>query len=138
MASDDLRRQLMDVLSREGFRPEPYSDGDIHFKYQGGNYYIFTNDDDREFFQIVYPGFWSIGSDEELDRFLRAAARACRETKVAKVYPHADLKNASITAEIFISDISQVQPVLNRMLSCMSTSLDMFRTEMRRLSEPSG
>ena len=73
MGWEDLRQTYMSVLSDEAFRPEIDSDGDIHFKYEGGHYFVTRNCDDG-FFYVLYPAFWPIDDVEELGRAVMAAS----------------------------------------------------------------
>ena len=130
MGWEDLRQTYMSVLSDEGFRPDIDSDGDIHFKYEGGHYFVTRNCDDG-FFYVLYPAFWPIDDVEELGRAVMAASNATRSTKAAKVYIDSDLKDVSATAEALIASPSDVRKFVVRALSCIRSAVESFRKEMR-------
>ncbi len=130
MSWENLRQTYMSILSDEGFRPEIDSDGDIHFKYEGGHYYITDNCDDSYFF-IVFPGFWTIDDVAELGRAIMAANNATAWTKAAKVYIPPHMKSASATVEVLIADPSDVRKILNRALRSIVTAVERFEKEMR-------
>ena len=130
MGWEDLRQTYMSVLSDEAFRPEIDSDGDIHFKYEGGHYFITRNCDDG-FFYILYPAFWPIDDVEELGRAVMAASNATRSTKAAKVYIDSDLKDVSATAEALIASPSDARKFVIRALGCIRSAVESFRKEMR-------
>jgi hypothetical protein len=63
--------RYLTYLLDEGFRPHITNNGNVAFKCEGRNYYIDIDEDDEEFFFLVYPNFWPIESDEELSRVHR-------------------------------------------------------------------
>ncbi|GLW64028.1 hypothetical protein Arub01_22720 [Actinomadura rubrobrunea] len=130
MDKNELRDYWMNLLQKEGFRPEVDDDGDIVFKFEGGWYYIFPGEDDM-YFHLIYPNFWPIESEEERARALLAANEATRETKVAKVFLAGNGENVWATAELFCGDPSAVEPVLNRCLRAIGAAVHMFREKMR-------
>jgi hypothetical protein len=130
MSWENLRQTYMSILSDEGFRPELDSDGDIHFKYESGHYFITANCDDG-FFYILFPSFWSIDDVEELGRAMMAASNVTRRTKAAKVYITKDLKNVSATAEALIANPSDVRKFFNRALISIRSAVESFAKEMR-------
>jgi hypothetical protein len=126
----ELRDFWLNLLREEGFRPEVDDDGDIRFKYEGGIYYITVSDDER-YFQVIFPAFWSIESAKERSRALRAAVRATRETKVAKVFLNSREDDVWATAELFADPPSAVQPVFARCLRAIDVAIEVFREEMK-------
>jgi hypothetical protein len=130
MSWEELRETYMTILADEGFRPEVDGDGDIHFKYEGGHYFVTRNCDDG-FFYILYPGFWAIDDAEELERAVMAASKATRVTKAGKVFIDDDLKDVSATAEMLIVNPADVQKLLTRSLRCIRSAVESFKREMR-------
>lgn len=123
------RKMISDFLKVEGYVPDLTDDKMVHFKYEGGNYFIATDDPDPQFFSIVYPKFWAIESSEEYEAALRAGRKATERTKVAKVFPIENDTWASI--EIFIPDIEDVKPVFQRLLRALKSAVETFKAEMR-------
>lgn len=120
---------LMAFMQQEGFLPELDKDGDIKFKFQGGNYYLIVLPDDELYVQLLYPAFWAIESEEERLRALEAAGQATAGTKVAKVYlEHGDTFAA---CEMFVSDVSHLCGVLMRCLAATQAAANSFREKMR-------
>lgn len=126
----ERRRMLFNFLKEEGYVPDVDGDGDIHFKYEGGHYYLCTSNPDMEYFRIIYPQFWSIDSQEEFERVLRAASHATQKTKVAKIFPVRDDTWASL--EIFVDKPESIKPVFTRMMQALKCAIDTFANEMRR------
>jgi hypothetical protein len=125
----DLRHKYLSILSDMGFRSEIDSDGDIHFTYEGGNYYITNNCDDTYFF-MLYPGFWQFDNKNEQLAGLLAANITNRRMKVAKILLNSDMDRASVTLECYIHNISDVQSFLMRGLRCMQEARKVFRDEI--------
>lgn len=130
MAWEDLRQSYLAILNSEGFRPEVDSDGDVHFKYEGGNYFVTSNCDDG-YFQLLFPNFWRIESGEELAKVVLAASTATRGTKDAKVWVNASLDNVSASAESLINSPADVRHFLGRSLRVIRRAVDTFVEEMR-------
>ena len=88
---------------------------------------MFDNDDDN-FFCLIYPGFWPIESDDERKRIEKAALSATAKTKVAKVFPVEDSVWASI--ETFATTPDAVTPLFQRMISALRAAVKTFVEEM--------
>jgi hypothetical protein len=131
MEWDELRKIYLSILSDEGFRPEIDSDGDVHFKYEGGNYYI-LEDHDEQFVYILYPNFWAIDSSEEQLKALKAAATATRTTKAAKVLLTPKGDNVSAAFESLVSAPSEIPSILVRALRCVQSAVNKFKEEMNK------
>ena len=124
-------RLYIDYLAHEGYRPTTDADGDFEFHYEGGYYYIDIETSDANYFQLVYPSFWRIESDEEFARAILAANEATRKTKVAKVYLRSDQKNTSASIEIFFERPEQFKPVFHRSMRALKAAVDNFVSAMR-------
>ena len=130
----DLRHRYMSMLSDMGFRPEVDSDGDIHFRYEGGNYYITSNCDDTYFF-LLFPGFWTLDSKAEQLAGLLAANNASRRVKAAKTYVTPNMDRVSVSLECLIGGPSDVRSFLMRGLRCIQQSVTVFKAELRSMVE---
>ncbi len=117
-------------LAGEGYRPEVDRDGDVAFKYEGGNYYLSVDEDDT-YFRLVYPNFWSIESPDELQRAYEAASRATEKIKVAKVYVRQDARNTSAAIEMFLDPLTDFRSVFPRSLQALRAGVGSFVEAMR-------
>lgn len=131
MEWDELKEIYLSILSDEGFRPVVDSDGDIHFKYEGGNYYIFA-ERDEQFIYIQYPRFWGIDGSEERIRALRAANSATATTKAAKVCVTPEGDDVSAAFESLVSAPSELRHILVRGLRCIRSAVNKFVEEMNK------
>jgi hypothetical protein len=130
MEWDELRKIYLSILSDEGFRPEIDSDGDIHFKHEGGNYYI-LEDSDEQCIYILYPNFRAIDSEEQVQA-LRAAATATRTTKAAKVLLTPKGDSVSAAFESLVSAPPEMRHILVRGLRCIQSAVNKFKEEMNK------
>lgn len=73
-----------EYLSSEGFRHEMDNDGDIHFKYQGLNFYCRNHEGDESYFQIIMPNIYDVQGDRV--KVLEATNKVTRDTKVLKAF----------------------------------------------------
>ena len=80
MKTQDL---IFQYLQQQGFLPEKEDFG-ICFKYQMGNFIIVCDDDDEQFIQIVYPGFFDITPENKYE-VLEAMDKVNAGIKVAKI-----------------------------------------------------
>jgi len=126
MTKTELQEMYMDYLKSEGYTPSLDSDGDVRFKYEGGTFIIFVNEEDQEFFDMLHMGFWEIESEKEKNLALLAAKEATRKTKVAKVYLWEKNTNVSVSAEMFLQTPSDFKPHFRRLLSMMMNAKKTF------------
>ena len=77
MATVDL---VKNWLSTEGYRYDVDSDGDVHFKYEGINYYFTVDNNDQSFFRIIMPAIYKVEGNRA--RVLEAANTITRDIKV--------------------------------------------------------
>jgi hypothetical protein len=122
-----------EFLKAEGYVPTVDTDGDILFKFEGRTYVLLLDDEDTEFFRIVFPNFWEIESDDERRKIEKAALVATSDTKAAKVYPVRDDTWASI--EIFAATDEAFQRVFSRSMSALQSVIRNFSEEMKRQSD---
>jgi hypothetical protein len=129
MTKEERAEMYRSFLAEEGYAPRLDDDGDVWFKYEGGNYFIAVDEKDEEFFRIVYPAFWSIENDNERAKVARAALIATAHTKVAKVFPVRDDAWASI--EMFCSPPKMFKAVFRRSLTALQAAVQEFRKGMQ-------
>ena len=58
----------MDFLQEEGYRPSQDEDGDIVFKHEAVTYLLFVEEEDTNYFRLVYPAFWEISTPDEEEK----------------------------------------------------------------------
>ena len=119
----------MKYLEDEGYRPSIQADL-IIFKKEGGTYVVVTDDNDPEYVQILYPGFWPIDSDEERQAAVRAANQATGRTKVGKVFLTDEGDNVNASLEAFLKDPEDFAVIFDRTLLVISTAVQFFREGM--------
>ncbi len=130
MVTKDERAQLyVEFLEEQGFRPQIDEAGDVAFRFEGGYYVITIDPDDDEFFQLLFPSFFTLRGDEDRRRAAPAAVVAAARTKVVKVYAAGDRVHAA--AEAFCSPPESVRPVLLRMLGAIQAAVHQFHEAMR-------
>ncbi len=117
-----------DFLHNEGYVPNIDKDGDIVFKYEGGTYLIVLDDDDQEFFRLIFPSFWTLESPAERARAEHAALKVTAQTKVAKVYLTHD--NTWAAVELFYTSIEHVIPIFYRSMRALRSIVKSFADEM--------
>lgn len=134
-----IRSNYQSMLSDEGFRSEVDGDGDLHFRYEGGHYYI-TQDCDAGYFTMIYPNFWKIENNDEKLAALIAANTATRKVKGVKVCVY-DVDSPTTVGvmgaavQCFITDQSEVRQFLERGLEYIQYAVDVFTKEMRSVSQ---
>lgn len=129
----ELQGIYKDYLAEEGFKPDLDDDGDVKFKREGKTYFIQINEQDPEFFRIVFPNFWKIEDEGERLKAFRAAEWANRKTKCCKVFMMQNNMWASI--EAFLPKPDDFKPIFMRCLSAMETGVSNFAQNMKEKSE---
>jgi hypothetical protein len=122
----------VNFLAGEGYRPTVDSDGDVVFKHEGGSYFIAVNTQDPAYFRLVFPGFWSIDSDQELEHAILEANNATMNTKVAKVFVISERRNTWAAIELFFADSEQFAGVFERSMAALRHAVDQFVRGMRQ------
>jgi hypothetical protein len=128
---EELRSAYMSILAEEGFRPELDPEGDIHFRYEAGHYFI-TGNTDSTCCCFLFPGFWKIESDADRTRAMVAANDANRAIKAAKVWLSADGQDTNASLECLVASPSDLRPILSRCLNCLRAAVDRFVEDMRK------
>ena len=127
------KQQLTDMyrsfLAEEGYVPQLTDDGNVTFKYEGGSYLIQIDENDEQFFRVIYPAFWPIESEAEREKVAQAALSATAETKVVKVYPVDNSTWAAI--EMFCSPPEVFKSVFQRSLLALKAGVTRFRGQMQ-------
>ena len=116
-------------LAEEGYSPKADSDGDITFKYEGLTFCLFAAENDKEFFRLALPNFWSIDNEEERRKVLAAANTATASIKVGKVFMVNN--NVWASVELLIDPIEGFGKVFRRSLSIISACVQRFREGMK-------
>lgn len=111
-------------LEREGFDADIDEAGDVRFACEGRSYWLMVDDDDPDYFRLLFPDFWSVDSEAEHRRALLAAAEVTAEIKVAKVYVLGDDTQAA--AEMFLADPDDLGRVFPRALRALQGAVRRF------------
>ena len=130
MTKEELAAVYRNFLVEEGFSPSIDEDGDVVFKYEGKHFYIPVDEDDEEFFRLLFAPFWSIESEDERRMVCAAACEATEKVKVAKIFPHGE--NVLGSVEMFLPEVEDFKPVFQRALGCLSTAVGVFVEAMKR------
>ena len=133
MTKEERAEMFMEHLAEEGYRPKLDDDGDVVFKHEGGGYCIIIDETDEQYFRIIFPGFWSIESEQERAMVEKAALHATKQVKVAKIFPVRDDTWAAV--ELFCDPPSNALSVLGRSLGSLQTATNAFRAKMEEQAQ---
>lgn len=131
MTKSERAEMYRDYLNSEGFPASIDDDGDIVFKSEGRTYLILIYEKDDTYFQLVYPSFWSIESDQECEQAAAAALYATSQTKAAKVYLTKEKDNTWASVECFFSAPEHFKGVFTRMLLALQAGVKSFTGKMQ-------
>jgi hypothetical protein len=129
MLRHEIAQRYRDYLTSQGFAADYDADGDVRFTYEGGTYLIIVDEDDDEFFRVVYPNFWAIESEPEREKVYEASNIATERTKVVKVFVVKN--NVWASVEMFQSSREHFHEVFRRSLSAIRTAVHHFVDKMR-------
>jgi hypothetical protein len=121
-------------LAEEGYRPRINDVGDVSFKCEGGIYVIYIDEEDEEYFELAYPNFWPIESDEQLAQVKEASLAVSADTKVIKIFPVEDA-NTWATVEIFCSPPQAFTDIFYRCLDDLRIGVKKFIAKMEEPPE---
>ena len=77
---------LAQLLAQQGFTLETDDSGFPSIQFQGGTYYLPQDEDEPAFYQVLYPNFWELESEEETVRALLACDAVNREGRLVKLH----------------------------------------------------
>lgn len=115
MSRQELQNMYMSYLRGEGYTPSIDSDGDVAFESDDLDFYIIVNDSDPEYFNLLFPGFYSIDTQEERQRAADAISVVNRTKKVAKIYMNTSETTVSAAAEVFVREPADFKVTFTRM-----------------------
>jgi hypothetical protein len=116
-------------LTDEGFAPQIQEGGIVMFKKEGGIYLIMVDDNDGQFFRIMFPGLLHIESEDVRRKAITACNSANTATKVAKFFVMDDNVHGSI--ELFLGEPEDFKPVFNRSIAALVFGVSSFAQAMR-------
>ncbi|MGE0143358.1 MAG: hypothetical protein AB7I19_05535 [Planctomycetota bacterium] len=122
--------QIRDFLAKQGFRPQVRDDY-VLFKYEGGTFLLPFDEEDPNFFRIVYPNFFPFASAGERQRVLETAAVVTGMVKGVKVFPGVNDTIASI--ELLLPDEATFQQFFPRALLSLQEAVRRFVMAMRNV-----
>jgi hypothetical protein len=121
--------RLAAFLRAEGYPCRVDNDGDLHVRYEGGDFGIVFDPRDESFVAVIYPNFWQAESPAERARAGRLALRLGERMKVAKLYLRRD-GWVWASAEIFFADPAQLPTLVPRMLKAVKAAAGLFLNEI--------
>ncbi|GAB4251439.1 MULTISPECIES: hypothetical protein [Deferrisoma] len=124
----DRSEVCFSYLEAQGYRPERAPNGMVTFKADGFLFALTFDTSDEEFYQMVFPNFWPLGTPEEKGRAVEAAARATADTKVAKVFLVDD--NVWATTEAFCGSAQEFTRAIPRGLRALRAAAQTFADRM--------
>ncbi|MDR2523446.1 MAG: hypothetical protein LBC93_07100 [Synergistaceae bacterium] len=130
-AESPLADMYAEYLKSEGYFPTVDKDGDVFFKYEGSAYFILVDEDDPQFFVVIYPTFWKIDSESEKTLARKVALEVTNSTKGAKVFLDRQEMNVSINAETLLKQPEDFKDVFPRILNMISSARKKFIKGMR-------
>ena len=119
----------MEFLEHEGMHPSLDASGAVIFESRGRAYYLICDDDDPQYFRLLYPNFWSLEGAADRQRALLAAAEVTAGVKVAKVYVLGEDTQAA--AEMFLADPQDLQQVFTRALRALQGAVRRYSDLMQ-------
>jgi hypothetical protein len=132
MTKDQMQRMYVSYLKQEGYVPSVDEDGDVQFKIEGGTYYIIINEDDQQYFRILFPNMWSIDDNDEFMKVVLVAMNVTGSSKLARVYVTANGKNTNIEASTLLKEPKEFKVHFARMLRAIAYAKNEFVMGMRK------
>ena len=121
----------VEYLKSEGYLPTVDKDGDVVFKYEGSTYFISVDEDDPQFFEVIYPTFWELDSEREKALAQKVALKVTNSTKGIKVFLSRRETNVSISSETFLKNPEDFKDFFPRILNIIPFARKKFIEGMR-------
>ncbi len=128
MTKDERINMYTAYLKGEGYSPESIKEG-VVFKAEGKTYVIMVDENDEQFFRLVFPNFWSIDNDKERVKVVAASSQATAATKVAKIFPVEN--NTWGTIELFVASPDAFKGVFTRSMGALQAAVQNFVQAMK-------
>lgn len=131
-------RIVFKYLDARDYEPEYDSDGDIIFKRGGKTYLLVFDEDDDEFFRLLYVNFYSYKNESDMIRSYVVANLVNHKTKVAKlVVPKKYVEESKgifdspvVAIESFNDDPHEFARSIQRSISAIQTAAKEFSKQM--------
>jgi hypothetical protein len=120
--------RYLSFLEQEGFRAGFDDDGDVWFQFDGGNYYLLSEEDDPPYFRLLYPNFWPIADDGMRRLAHEAVSQVNQEVKGVKLVVTGDQVSAEL--ELFLEPLDIFTRVFPRCLVAVRAAVERFRELM--------
>ena len=125
----NVKEQIMEFLSEEGFRPEDTPFG-IYFKCEGLNFYIHWDEEDAFYLSLSLPSIASTDENNRADA-LEVANKVNMNRKVVKCVIAND--DVWVTAEQLLDTDPNYKDVIPRTIGMLMQARQIFYEEMRNL-----
>lgn len=125
-----LAQVYANYLMAEGYQPRVDEEGDLVFKSEGKTYLILIDEDDPNFFQLVFPNFWSVDNEEERHKVLVAANAVNSGIKCVKIQIVRD--SVWAVAELFVSSPEQATAMFERAMRALQAGVTRFTLEIMK------
>lgn len=111
-------------LEQEGFRAGFDDDGDVWFEFEGGHYYLVSEEDDAAYFRLLFPSFWPVTDEGTRRVACEAISRVNREVKGVKLLIAGDQVDAEL--ELFLEPFDSFTRVFPRCLVAVRAAVERF------------
>ncbi len=111
-------------LEQEGFTTGVDEDGDVWFEFEGGHYYLISEEDDASYFRLLFPSFWPVTDEGSRRLACEAITRVNREVKGAKLVIAGDQVDAEL--ELFLEPLDSFTRVFPRCLVAVQSAVERF------------
>lgn len=117
--------QYLTFLQQEGFRAGFDEEGDVWFEFDGGHYYLLSEEDDPAYFRLLFPNFWPIADESGRQLAHEVVSRVNQEIKGVKLVVTDDQVTAEL--ELFLVPLDSFTRVFPRCLVAVRSAVERFR-----------
>lgn len=98
------------------------------FSKDGGKFFLATDEDDKNFVQLLFPSFWHYESEDDSYKALSVAYMSTKKIKSAKIYIIE--KSAWATVEVFSDSEKSFSMVFTKYIDAMLAAAQYFKNEI--------
>jgi hypothetical protein len=115
------------LLAELGCRSSIDEEGDVIIRDESGTYCIPIFEDDEEYFQLTYPNFWPIESEEDREQAKAACMEVTKNQKAAKLFLSRNGGDVTATTDAFFASRHEIKAIFPRYIQSIKSAVAAFR-----------
>lgn len=125
----NVQKYFLSELNALSIDAEVDEEGDIIFRIQDREFYLYVDPEDKNYLQLTRWGVWEVTNVTEAVDLLSLLNQINREQKVAKMFLMDDV--VMVSAELFTDDQTIHRNLIKRSIEALITAENLFLSRLR-------